>query len=78
MNHTPIIIHIHTITVVIMITTAVITTLTVILIIITVIGGEYGNRGQDDKSLVRDIYQRGVFGGGEGGGSGDKGGKRRN
>ena len=38
-------IHIHTITVVIMITTAIITPLTVILIINTVIGGEYGNRG---------------------------------
>jgi len=36
-----------------MITTALITTL-----IITVIGGEYENRGQDDKSLVR---PRGIF-----------------
>jgi hypothetical protein len=36
-----------------MITTALITTLTIILIIIAVIGGEYGDGGQYDKSPVR-------------------------
>ncbi len=36
-----------------MITTALITTLTITLIIIAVIGGEYGNGGQHDKSPVR-------------------------
>jgi len=29
-------------------------------------------------TAIRDIYQRGVLGGGKGGGSGDEGGKRRN
>ena len=47
-THIPITTHIHTTMVVIIVTTA----LTIILIIIAPIGGECGNRGQDDKSLV--------------------------
>ena len=48
-THIPITTHIHTTLVVIIVTTA----LTIILIIIALIGDECGNRGQDDKSLVR-------------------------